>query len=255
LALAAIPLVPLPWIAAQLAGGDSGWIDRYLLHQVVALPFEDQGAGRDLGFVPRTLLKTYWPWLAVVLWAAVQAIRRGHRSHAEVWGFALWVALAFTVARRKPDYYLLPLYPALAILAGDVLARGLHRGRGRAVLAAVGAGGGCALAVVLAATGLNLRAGSLERESAQIAALAPALRADPPALLGLYAVHQDRAEWALAFYVDLPARPVRLESAEAASAFLEVPGRLVLAAAPLAGHAPRATAGPLSLVGGSTTAR
>jgi hypothetical protein len=64
------------------------------------------------------------PWNLVLLWAAVSWVRGARADRGERFLHAWWLVVlgVFTAAYGKRDVYLLPLYPALAVLAGRALA-------------------------------------------------------------------------------------------------------------------------------------
>ena len=77
------------------------------------------------------------PWTGF-LWPAVRDALRGgwarRKEHAEAWFLATWVVfifLFFTKSHSKLPAYILPIFPALAVLIGAWLAKMLHAADGR----------------------------------------------------------------------------------------------------------------------------
>ena len=69
------------------------------------------------------LAKSYWPWLPAMLAGLVVVIRGRDRK---LWLLAVWIAVVFAlcaVARSRVLRYMLPAYPAFAILAAIGLSR------------------------------------------------------------------------------------------------------------------------------------
>jgi hypothetical protein len=64
------------------------------------------------------------PWNLVLAWAAVRWLRGDRESQAGRFLHGWWIVIVgfFTIAVGKRSIYLLPLYPALALLAGRALA-------------------------------------------------------------------------------------------------------------------------------------
>jgi 4-amino-4-deoxy-L-arabinose transferase-like glycosyltransferase len=113
---------------------------------------EAYDVGRPFWYYPPAYLLTGLPW-SLLLVPALARTRRDDASSV----LAAWIGLAFvllSLSRGKLDYYLLPLYPAIALLVGRWLT--LHtwtrfdRGWGR-------------LALLLSAVGFSAVAGLPER--------------------------------------------------------------------------------------------
>jgi len=103
---------------------------------------EAYDVGRPFWYYPPAYLLTGLPWSLLL----VPALLRVRRADASA-GLALWLALALvplSLSRGKLDYYLLPLYPAIALLIARWLTtekwEGLDRGfaRGALIVAALG---------------------------------------------------------------------------------------------------------------------
>jgi 4-amino-4-deoxy-L-arabinose transferase-like glycosyltransferase len=95
-----------------------------------------RGFGRVvLGFVeyPKLLLRHYWPWLPLALIGLVgqvKALVRSRDSSAAL--LVIWVAcvlIPFSFAEAKVLRYIMPIFPAFAILAAAALSRWAASGR------------------------------------------------------------------------------------------------------------------------------
>jgi 4-amino-4-deoxy-L-arabinose transferase-like glycosyltransferase len=88
-----------------------------------------------LGFVeyPKLLLRYYWPWLPLALIGLVGQIKTLVRSRdAAAALLVLWVAcvlIPFSFAEAKVLRYIMPIFPAFAILAAAALSRWAASGR------------------------------------------------------------------------------------------------------------------------------
>jgi hypothetical protein len=119
------------------------------------------------------LLKSYWPWLPAMIAGIMLVIRGGDRR---LWLLVLWPAVIFVLcamARSRVLRYLLPAYPAFAILA----AIGLRNLAGRFLRV------GLRVATPLAALGV-LAVAAIPRthlEAAEVRAMARAATSATPA--------------------------------------------------------------------------
>ena len=98
----------------------------------------DERSGRSqiiLGFVeyPKLLLRYYWPWLPLMLIGLVGQARSFIRSRDHGAAFLIiWVAcvlILFSVSEAKALRYIMPVFPAFAILAAAPLSRWADSGR------------------------------------------------------------------------------------------------------------------------------
>ncbi len=120
-------LLVLTWYAlAYRAGGHEFLVlhlvrenaDRFLGHGV----FGEHGGRSRLSMV-RALATDLLPWNLVLLWAAYRWARGVREDEAARFLHAWWLVIVvfFTIAYGKRDVYLLPLYPAIAVLVGRAL--------------------------------------------------------------------------------------------------------------------------------------
>jgi hypothetical protein len=130
--VAAVLVLDVGWYALASWVGGSAFVERQLLHENVDR-FVGRGVfgmhgGRSRLMMVKNLATDVLPWNLVLPWAALRWWR-GEREDAigrflHVW----WIVILtfFTAAYGKRGAYLLPLYPAIALLAGRALA-GLYR--------------------------------------------------------------------------------------------------------------------------------
>jgi hypothetical protein len=218
----------------ELSQNGEAWFNRYVIHQVLWLPLHDRSAQHDWLMVPSTLLRIYWPWVLGLAAAIVRIARKGKEGilpFAGVLGWAIFVIGVLTLSVRQTEYYLLPAYPAFAILVGAEIAHWVSGEEWRKRIAIAFIAGALVLLAVVIATPLNLRRGSLEIETERIEAMTPIIRralSAPEAELGAFGFNRDRVTWTLSLDLDLAKPPVCLESAEDAARFLESPDHLLL---------------------------
>ena len=120
-------MVAAPWHLIQwYLHGNMFW-EVYLGRVVVETAFNFAGPQPGAGYYPEVMFAGGWPW--PFLWAAGLAWTLGNaRRHPAGLLPAVMVAvvLLFTVvAQRKLAWYVIPAYPALALMAGGALSRGM----------------------------------------------------------------------------------------------------------------------------------
>lgn len=126
-------LVPaIAWYAHQGLNQGSGFLEISLVDQSLKRlwqPVENHRAS-PLYYLGE-LLEWGWPWLLFV----PQGLREAWRSRQQSWGklLLLWAGgyfVVITVMQTKLPWYIMPLYPSLALAAGWVLAQAWDRGGG-----------------------------------------------------------------------------------------------------------------------------
>lgn len=137
--LAATVAVALPWYAYAFATHGERFLDehvRWLLFQrAFALPGHERTLGGYLDYL-RGLATTYWPWLPVALaglWLAARRAFAPVRGEAASDGppnpstarlLLVWLAVvigAMSIADEKKLWYVMSVFPALALLSGAAL--------------------------------------------------------------------------------------------------------------------------------------
>ena len=126
LALAAF--VDVGWYALAAAVGGREIVELQLVREnwsrlVGNAEFRRTAHGATLR-LPGLLVTQYLPWTLVLVWCAVRRVRGVRADAAERFLHVWWLVVlgVFTLAAGKRPIYLLPAAPALALLAGRMLA-------------------------------------------------------------------------------------------------------------------------------------
>lgn len=126
--------IALPWHVLA-AMRNPTWFHRYIIYEHFER-FITPAAGRPgpwWYFLPIILLG-FFPWTGFLWPGCREALRGGwarRRQNADAWFFVVWagfILLFFSASDSKLPPYILPVFPALAVLAGAGLARALEPG-------------------------------------------------------------------------------------------------------------------------------
>ncbi len=154
LGLGALTLVVAPWHIAAYRQSGSFFVEQYWTHHHVGLlkATEFDHAQPFWYYVPM-LLVGFFPWSVMLPFVRVRRpdfaiVDEAGRTRALALMWAVVIFLAFTAMRSKLVSYLLPMYPACAILAASLVTEHLPPARRRMVAVAVGLCGMACLAVV-----------------------------------------------------------------------------------------------------------
>jgi 4-amino-4-deoxy-L-arabinose transferase-like glycosyltransferase len=216
----------LAWIAAATALGPPGFADEALVQNLLGRFFQGTSHARSLPYYALHLPLSFLPWTLLAPWAVREARRRvfadgADPGRARAWRFLLaWLGSSFvffSLSAGKRALYLLPVFPALALLCADGAVAGGARARRL---------GACVAAVLALELGIAL--GLLPRleaeKSPRVLAEAAAAVTPPDAPVGLLA--KRTLVGGIAYYAD---RPVRvLASVRDAADFVAGGGRAVV---------------------------
>lgn len=178
--------IAAPWhvLAAQRF---PGWVDYYIVNEHWRR-FTEPGHGRTEPwfFFTAVLLAGLFPWVGFLGSAVREAIAGGpfeglracwrrRRENADAWFFVTWAAfvfLFFSKSQSKLIPYLLPMFPALAVLIGVWLARRWEAGEARRLRIGLGVFSFACGLLAAALLVLALKPGAI-KDVGQAAALRP----------------------------------------------------------------------------------
>jgi hypothetical protein len=125
---AAVLLVDVGWYALATHAGGREFLERQILHEnfdrFVGHGVFGMHGGRSRLTMLASLATDLVPWNLVLVWAAVRWWRGEREDTIGRFVHTWWIVILafFTIAYGKRGIYLLPLYPAIALLAGRALA-------------------------------------------------------------------------------------------------------------------------------------
>jgi 4-amino-4-deoxy-L-arabinose transferase-like glycosyltransferase len=120
-----VAAIAMPWYFVVGHATDGEWLRGFLgRHNVNRFLEAHEGHSGGVYYYPIAILVGFAPWSVFLPMAVVSAVRRAVNTRTTDWGnlFAVvWLSLYvlfFTAAETKLPSYVLPAYPALAILTG-----------------------------------------------------------------------------------------------------------------------------------------
>lgn len=126
-------LIIVPWHLGQLLVWGRLFFNSYLVQLTVGYVTGEEGHLRDSFFYLRSLARGFPAWYVVVAFALAYAVYRAVRFRDRARILLLVAAAipfaAFSASRSRIGWYIIPIYPALAILAAQVfveIARSRH---------------------------------------------------------------------------------------------------------------------------------
>lgn len=113
-------LIIAPWHILMYVWYGRPFIDEYLFYHVIARSTRTlEGHASSYFYYIGTLVDGFFPWCLLVPFAVISIIRRNLKDQSRSWILLLLCALVFglyTVIPTRRPWYIVPLYPALAIL-------------------------------------------------------------------------------------------------------------------------------------------
>jgi 4-amino-4-deoxy-L-arabinose transferase-like glycosyltransferase len=135
-------VISVPWYALMIKDYGSAFIQEFFYNDHVRRLIEAEHPSNDTWyFYPGTAVACMAPWTVFVLAALGEFLRRFKNkiSSPENLFLLCWIAsvfLAFQFAHSKLISYILPVFPALAVLTGSYIYDRLSNGRTRPILVA-----------------------------------------------------------------------------------------------------------------------
>ena len=160
----------VPWHLWMIFQYGWAFLEDYVWYQIVMRAtrvLEDSGGGPF--FYARVFLDQALPWGVLAIIAAVNSVRRRDRDRLLMWWTAGITVVVYALIRTKHDWYIFPIYPAVAVEVGQFIQE--LGDRGRTVRMATAAVLTCGLALE-AARLAKYQGDPLANEMAQMATMA-----------------------------------------------------------------------------------
>ena len=113
-------LIVAPWHILMYVWYGRAFIDEYFGYHVIARSTRTlEGHASGYFYYVGRLVDGFFPWCLLVPFAVISIIRRNYKDQSRAWVLLLLSALVFglyTVIPTRRPWYIVPLYPALAIL-------------------------------------------------------------------------------------------------------------------------------------------
>jgi hypothetical protein len=122
--------IVVPWHLWMIFQYGWAFLDDYVWYQIVMRAtrvLEDSGGGSF--FYARVFLDQASPWSVLAIIAAVYSVRRRDRERLLMWLTAGITLVVYTLIRTKHDWYICPIYPAVAVEIGRFMQELGDRGR------------------------------------------------------------------------------------------------------------------------------
>ena len=154
---AAFLAVGAPWYLAVAATEHASWLSEFFLRQNVTRFIDPFDHARPFYYYAIRFLSDLFPWSLLVPLVVLDRPDPGAASREEIGAWRVCMAYVavvlvfFSISGAKRGVYILPLYPAYALLVGRLWDRALSErlaGRRRRLLAGLMAAAGAALALI-----------------------------------------------------------------------------------------------------------
>jgi len=118
-------LIVLPWHLIVFYQYGRSFIDQYLSYHVLARATHPiEGHIGDRYFYIDTIKKLFFPWFYLVPFALAYCLKENiiKKSRSLILGVVILLVFGlFTIVKTKLDWYIIPIYPALAILISQMI--------------------------------------------------------------------------------------------------------------------------------------
>lgn len=121
-----LALISLPWYILMLKKYGAGFTHEFFVNDHLRRLLEAEHANNDTWlFYPASMIGCMFPWSLFLVAALGYFLRGLKKGAASIYLFlACWISVVFVifqVAHSKLVSYILPLFPALAVIAGDYI--------------------------------------------------------------------------------------------------------------------------------------
>ena len=121
-------LIALPWHTYEMALHPNAMMNDSVLRHLVFRPMSVlDGHDGNFYFYVRTLINKYHPWILIAIWSAPLFLYKAFRKRQEEIVFlTVWIFFIFglaTLMKTKIHWYIIPIYPALSLTVGYLLAK------------------------------------------------------------------------------------------------------------------------------------
>lgn len=127
--------VAAPWYVWMIRVHGAAFIDTFLgFHNVTRFTSPEHASGAVWYYFIPVLLVGFFPWTPLLFQSLWTALTNSRRDRATLSFFVIWAAvvfLFFSVSATKLVSYILPMYPALAVIVGWYLDQALEYGRSK----------------------------------------------------------------------------------------------------------------------------
>ena len=123
-----VAAIALPWNLYELVTNRSGYVNEAIVKHLFLRTFTSlEGHTGNLYYYIRILVNKYHPWILVAIVSApfflFKSIKKRFKEDIFLTVWMFFIFLVITLMQTKLDWYILPLYPALSLTVGYLLAK------------------------------------------------------------------------------------------------------------------------------------
>lgn len=130
-------MIVAPWHILMFVWYGRAFIDEYIGYHVIARATHAlEGHTSGYFYYVGKLVDGFFPWCLIVPFAVISVIRRNYKEQSSSWILPLFSALVFglyTVIPTRRPWYIVPMYPALAILIAALIGNLYQRHQSRPI--------------------------------------------------------------------------------------------------------------------------
>ena len=135
-------VVATPWYLWMIYKHGTAFVDTFLgFHNLTRFTSPEHAAGAVWYYFIPVLLVGFFPWTPILFQSFWTALTTNHRDRPLLLFFMLWAAvvfLFFSFSATKLVSYILPMFPALAVVAGWYIDHMIERSRSQSHLVWIG---------------------------------------------------------------------------------------------------------------------